>query len=141
MDSNDLLKDVRFSNWNAWYQDLAEDIKEIKKIGNLVLFEPKRVNDYYSSISNLVSTVTWALHKPDEILKKLDQIEDNIFSEKYINSLTNDSKITLYQRKIIRMLRNILIIVCEDLSEHGLLPKIEKHKMRNPSKAMAEENY
>ena len=119
--------DVGFANWNSFYTDLTTEISEIRKLGYLVLFNPKQVNHYYSKIVNLFSTISWALDetKGNQITKKLDKIEENIFSTKYLNDLKN-THITTYQRYIIKVLRETIKSICLELSNAGLLPKIKR---------------
>lgn len=126
-------KDVKFANWNGWYNDLTTEIAEIRKYGHLVMFDPKQVNHYYSRIVNLVSTIEWAIDDTKTINSNLDKIEDNIFSERYLKDLEVKT-VTEYQRKVVKRLRRILAKVCNDLSDGGLLPKVEKTKVdRRPS--------
>jgi len=122
----EITKDVKFANWNSWYTDLTEQIKETRNLGYIVLFDPKQVNHYYSKIVNLFSTIKWAIDDSETIAKQLQEIEDNIFSSKYLTDLQANKKITKYQRIIIKKLRVILQKICSDLSDGGLLPKVER---------------
>ena len=129
MKDEELLRDVKFANWNHFYNDLTKQISEIRESGHLVLFVPKEVNQYYSRITNLYSTIEFAITDKD-IIHKLDKIEENIFSDRYIKDLKY-GKVTKYQRTIISCLRKIFTQICNDLSESGLIPKVMTSKKDN----------
>jgi len=139
-DSKEILKDVTFANWNSFYNDLFEEINQIRKIGAVCLFKPAEVTVYYSRIVNLFSTVQYAIGDTNTMNNDLKEIEKNIFSPRYNLNLKH-KKINDYQRKVLSNLRDIFTVMCNDLSEHGLLPKINKRNKYDPKRAISHEVY
>lgn len=131
---------AKYANWNAGYEDLFAQIKEIRHIGNLALFDFKNnnllLNQYYSRIAGLFSSHAHYVIQRELIKKQLIKIEDVLFSQKYKDSITNQTNSTQQQIKILRDLRYFFQLMCESFSRNGLTMKIIKEPKDDPHNAV-----
>jgi len=122
---------TRYANWNKFFEDLENEIKLIRNVGNELLFDfdskALLLNKYYSLITNLYSTHKSYILDSGKIKTKLDKIEDTLFSNKFLTAISkNPESIKELRIKMIRVLREIFSKMCNDFSVMGLRPKIEE---------------
>ena len=132
--------ELKYAQWNPFYISLQKDIDQIKNINKVIRKETDMIDDFFSLINSLFNSTCFALEKEDDILEKLDDLENKIYDPKYLRDINNNSKkkvnIILYQHKIIKDLENIFKIIIKNLSDEGLIPKIDKIEKKDKGRAL-----
>lgn len=126
----------KFANWNKGFDDIFDEIREIREIGNKVLFDYKNdnllLNLYCSRIIGLFSTHSHYVLDRDKLALQLNKIENVLFSDKYLTSIKNNTNPTEQQIKITKALRLYFQLICESFSKNGLTMKIIKEQKDDP---------
>ena len=132
--------ELKYAQWNPFYISLQKDIDQIKNINKIIRKETTLIDDFFSLINSLFNSTCFALVNEDKVSKKLTELENKIYNEKYLRDINNDTKkksnIILYQNKIIKDLENIFKTIIKNLSDEGLIPKIEKREIKDKGKAL-----
>lgn len=130
--------ETKYANWNKGYDDLFEEITEIRALGNKVLFDFKNtnllLNQYYAKISGLFDTHGHYVVNEDEIEIKLSKIGDVLFSEKYLDRIKSGTNSLPQQIKITRDLKKMFKEMCKSFSKNGLTMKVIITKKKASSK-------
>lgn len=142
MAKQDYTYDPKFANWNKFYDDLFQEIAEIRDIGHKTLLDFNNnegyLLKYYSRIANLFSTHKHYINDDEEIQKELIKIEDVIFSAKYINAVSKGKNSPEQHKKITRGLRKAFTSMCSSFSANGISVKVSGKKNRDKGKAILE---
>lgn len=132
--------ELKYAQWNPFYISLQKDIDQIKYVNKVIRKETDMIDEFFSLINSLFNSTCFALVGETEILKKLNDLENKIYDPTYLRDIHNNSKqkvnIILYQHKIIKDLENIFKIIIKNLSEEGLIPKIDKIEKKDKGKAL-----
>ncbi|MCK4500287.1 hypothetical protein KAU11_07305 [Candidatus Babeliales bacterium] len=120
--------DIKYANWNSGYEDIFNQIIEIREMGNLLLFDTQNenllLNKYYSKISGLFITHGHYVIQQEGIKLQLDKIESILFSNKYLNSVKDKTNTRDQHLKILKDLKIFFQLICESFSKNGLTMKI-----------------
>lgn len=127
--NNNTDNEIKFANWNSGYEDMFKQIVEIRDIGNKLLFDVDNkgllLNTYYSRISGLFITHGHYIVKDhDRIKSKLFNMEQVLFSNKYLTSVKNGTFNTDKNKKMMQDLKEFFQIICESFSKNGLTMKV-----------------
>ena len=132
--------ELKYAQWNPFYISLQKDIDQIKNINKIIRKETTLIDDFFSLINSLFNSTCFALVNEDKVSKKLTELENKIYNEKYLRDINNDTKkksnIILYQHKIIKYLENIFKTIIKNLSYEGLISKIEKKEIKDKGKSI-----
>lgn len=132
--------ELKYAQWNPFYISLQKDIDQIKQINKIIRKELTMIDDFYSLINSLFISTCFALEDEKKVCAKLNELESKIYNPKYLKDINNDTKkkgnIIAYQHKIIKDLENIFKKIIKNLSEEGLIPKIEKREIKDKGKAL-----
>lgn len=140
--------ELNFKRHNIFFDEIENNINEIRRIGEMAMFEPKSLNLYFSKIYMLVvfysayfnidKQVFWFGKIDDTETRKfkLESIKNKLFGKDYIknieniNILENSEKIKLnkLQQNIFDDLNSICRELSEQLSYAELRPKPQKKK-------------
>ncbi len=139
MENKKYDKELRYAQWNPFYISLQKDIDQIKVINKVIRKDTSLIDEFYSLINSLFNSTCFALEKEEEINTALNDIEKKIYNSIYIRDLTeknNTSKLIIYQHKVIKSLESIFKVILKNLSEEGLIPKIDKIEKKDKGKAL-----
>jgi len=142
MAKKDYTYDPKFANWNRFYDDLFQEIAEIRNVGNKALLDFNNQGgylvNYYGRIVNLFSTHKHYINNEAEIEKQLNIIEDTLFSPKYVDAVLRKKNSGVQHIKIMRALRKAFTDMCESFSSNGISVKVSGKKKRDKGKAILE---
>lgn len=132
--------ELKYAQWNPFYISLQKDIDHIKNINKVIRKETTLIDDFFSLINALFNSTCFAIKDETKVSKKLDELEKKIYDKKYLRDLKDNMKsknnIINYQHKIIKDLENIFKTIIRNLSDEGLIPKIEKKEKKDKGKAL-----
>jgi len=140
--------ELEFKRHNIFFDELENTLNEIRRIGEMAMFEPKVLNLYFSKIYSLVifysaylnleKKIFWKgdISDKDNRIFKLDIIKNKLFGKSYISNLENVNnletdykiKLTDTQKKIFSDLNELIRDISVQLSYSELRPKPIKNK-------------
>ena len=128
MKNKDNNAEIKYANWNDGYVDLFREIKEIRSMGNTLLFDIDNkellLNTYYSRVNGLFLTHQHYVVNRDFIAKKLELIGTSIFKKEYLKKCKNG---TLNYDKYVKTKTDLMGFfqqMCESFSRNGLTMKV-----------------
>jgi len=133
--------DARYSNWNGWYMDTFEQIRQIRNIGGNLLLDPKEnIQRYYSALLNIFSTHSSYVSDNKKIKERLNKVEGIIYSEKFHTQLKQD----IIPKEAIHIIKEMIKIFTHmnhSFSRHGIIPKINTKLKEDPGDAIITSEY
>lgn len=128
--------EVKFAIWNKFYNDLEQEITNVRNLGFELMRNPNLIHIYHSRIINMFSSYKYYIINYKEMEEKLNEIEDIIYSENYIKDIQKNRINSKYQREIIKKLRNIYSEMCANFTEKNLRPKVIRTKKYDETDAI-----
>lgn len=140
--------ELNFKRHNIFFDEVENNINEIRRIGEIAMFEPKSLNLYFSKLYMLIvfysayfeleKEVFWVgdIEDIENRKFKLESIKKKLFGKKYIKDIENinilkiDEKIKLndIQQKIFNDLNSIARELSMQMSYGEIRPKPQKKK-------------
>jgi hypothetical protein len=144
--NNFMEYDPKFANWNKFYDDINQEITEIRRIGNRVLYDVDNTDlyicRYFTRIDNFFSTHGHYIvntKSRNTIKKKLDILQIFLF-EKFIPTVKeNPRAVEKSKIKAYNNLKNIFSIMCANFSTIGLTVKIDAKNTEKLSDSINDE--
>lgn len=133
--------DTKFANWNGWYNDLFEEIRLIRRIGQEMLLDPKQyIHRYFAGILNLYSTHSSYIQGQDKVYQKLQAIKLKIYNDNFHRALAR-KMVTKECIDVMSEMITIFTWINKSFQEQGIIPKVTASKAKDPGKAMEEQDY
>lgn len=120
---NTTTADLKYAQWNPFFNSLQNDIDEIKRLNKLLRKDTKLIEDFFSLINTLYNS--HVVYSP-ELQAKLDKIEKKIFAPKYQRDLKEKNitpSMLTFQHRVIKELETCFQSLVKTFEANGLFPK------------------
>lgn len=121
-------KKLSFRDWKVFIDNSSEWFDDINKKISHCYINTDLITAIYPQIRTFASSRRANLDNFNEISKKLDEIREVIYSEKYKEMRTNKSS-GFWDNKVLINLDKIIQLLSIGLSEGELTPKVNKQKI------------
>lgn len=132
-------KSSEWKNWLSFINNTHKRLDELEEVGARAYFDKEYLNLFYAKLRLFISNRVKYFEDYEKVKENLDNIGDNLFSEKYmvdIKRKTNLFEVKRFQFRAMKALNKILEDVSENFSDYEMIPKVKKRKIHRQNKMM-----